>query len=131
MYDHASSRGERGLIQYRIISNKDAILAVLTKKTGFAAAWAHDHLIVVDQQAASTEMTFSLRDPSDLESLSFTLTTRPDTLKVDLPEMQKKWTPRLVHYGLVSGFPFAFYLSTFFFLILAVFLFTRTISWDI
>lgn len=85
---------------YRIDSG-ESLFAVVTRKAGFAAGLAHDHLIA----AADYEVRLEF-DPQAPESTSFRLETRVEALRPDEPELRRRAEPRLIELGVLDE-PFA------------------------
>jgi hypothetical protein len=74
-----------------------SLLAVVTHKTGFAAGLAHDHLVAATRYVAHLEL-----DPGAPVDAQFELHAEADALVPDLPELQRRWYPRLAELGILT-----------------------------
>eukprot|EP01089_Gocevia_fonbrunei_P000555 TRINITY_DN10564_c0_g1_i1.p1 TRINITY_DN10564_c0_g1~~TRINITY_DN10564_c0_g1_i1.p1 ORF type:complete len:270 (-),score=50.65 TRINITY_DN10564_c0_g1_i1:131-940(-) len=89
-------------VVFQVVGEEDNVFAVLTYKTGLAAAWAHNHFITVDQKDEKTQLSLGLNDSKSLESIIFTLKTPVHSLIIDVPSTQKKWEPKLLKHHLIT-----------------------------
>lgn len=75
----------------------ESLFAVVTRKAGFAAGLAHDHLIVAGDYTASLEFL-----PDEPERAGFRLEARTEALEPDEPASRKRWQPRLIELGILD-----------------------------
>ena len=83
------------------VRSSEAVFAVVTHKTGIAAKFAHDHLIVAQDFTAAVSA-----DEKNLEKGTFKISLPVDKLEVDSPALKKKWYPTLESLSILSA-PFA------------------------
>ena len=75
-----------------------SVFAVLTHRAGLGARLAHDHLIVA--RGVSTQLRF---DPADPAATRFDFSVPTLSLDVDPTAERRRWGPRLVELGALSG----------------------------
>jgi len=78
-----------GPIEYEVIP-EESVFAIGTHKAGFAAGWAHNHLIVASDYTA--RLVFDAADPT---RTSFQIRLPVEGLVVDDPVIKDRWYPRL------------------------------------
>ncbi len=75
----------------------ESVFAVVTQKEGFAARFAHNHLVVAREYTARLDL-----DPGDPAGASFELRTGTADLVVDDPAERSRWEERVLTLGLVN-----------------------------
>ena len=79
------------------IVEAESVFAVVTRKAGFAARLAHNHLVVARDYTARLSL-----DPNRLDLTGFDLEAVATNLVVDDPDQREKWEARIVGLGVVD-----------------------------
>lgn len=79
------------------ISEEESVFAVVTKKAGFAARLAHNHLVVARDYLVRLSL-----NPERLERTVFDLEAVSPSLVVDDPAERDRWEERIVALGIVD-----------------------------
>ena len=83
-------------VPWQIVED-ESVFAVVTRKEGFAARFAHNHLIVASDYLVRLDL-----DPERLGSTVFDLEAFAPDLIVDDPDQRERWEARIVELGLVD-----------------------------
>jgi polyisoprenoid-binding protein YceI len=82
------------------LDSQSSLLGAVVYKGGFGAALAHNHLIFARNVQS---FTFSIPDPTKLESGSFAAQVTVNDISADDPAQVKIWNPKLEEMGLVNA----------------------------
>lgn len=85
-----------GEIPWRIV-DAESVFAVVTKKEGFAARLAHNHLVVARDYLVRLSL-----NPDRLDRTVFDLEAVAPSLVVDDPAERERWEPRIAALGIVD-----------------------------
>ncbi len=81
---------------WRVVE-EESVFAIVTRKAGFAARLAHNHLIVARDYLVRLEV-----DPERIDNTVFDLEALATNLVVDDPDERTRWEARIVELGFVD-----------------------------